>query len=125
MLVLFLDISQKQKNMLKFIKPLPVIITLMTATGILMHDMHIDKATTIAVSVPSAYESAGNTAAYEKVISQNYHTHVERVSLPRNNAFRSSLPNMAPPRDDDRRYVQNKKLLFMGGGDTSSLWPSV
>ena len=112
--------------MLKFIKPLPVIITLMTTTGILMHDMHIDKATTVAMSVPSVYESAGNTAAYEKVISQNYHTHVERASIPKvNTSFRSSLPNIQPPRDDDRRYIQNKKLLFMGGSDAQSLWPSV
>jgi hypothetical protein len=112
--------------MLNFIKPLPVIITLMTTTGILMHDMHIDKATTVAMSLPSTMASTGTSAGYEKIISQNYHTHVERASIPRvHTSFRSSLPNIQPPRDDDRRYIQNKKLLFMGGGDAQSLWPSV
>lgn len=98
----------------------------MTTLGILSHEMHIDRATTIAVA-PSSIASSSGAAAYEKVITQNYHTHVERASLPKINTsgFRSTLPNIQPPRDDDRRYVQNKKLLYMGGGDAMSLWPSV
>jgi hypothetical protein len=122
MLVLVLDItSKKQKNMLNFIKPVPVIITtFLTLMGLLMHDMHIDKATVVAVSLPAVVASSG---ALEKSINPSYHTHVERVSV--GSAFRSTMPNMHPPRDDDRRYIQNKKLLFMGGGDTQSFWPSV
>ncbi len=101
----------------------PIAITLMTTLGILSHEMHIDRAATVAVTVTVAAVSVG---ALEKVISQNYHTHVERASLPKvNPAFRSSLPNIQPPRDDDRRYIQNKKLMYMGGGDAMSLWPSV
>ena len=109
--------------MFKFIKPAPVILTFITLAGLLMHDMHIDKATTVASSLPAI---AASTGALEKVISPSYHTHVERASIPRySTSFRSSLPNIQPPRDDDRRYIQNKKLLFMGGGDTVSIWPSV
>ena len=114
--------------MLKFIKAVPVLaVSTFTLVGILMHDMHIDKATSIAMLAPSALAATGTGAAYEKVISQNYHTHVERASLPKINtsAFRSTLPNIQPPRDDDRRYIQNKKLMYMGGGDAVSLWPSV
>lgn len=109
--------------MFKITKPVPVVLTLLTLVGILMHDMHIDKATAVAISLPAAVSSTG---ALEKVINPSYHTHVERVSLPRyTSSFRSSLPNMQPVRDDDRRYIQNKKLMYMGGGDTVSLWPSV
>lgn len=108
--------------MLKLIKPAPIVLTFLTLVGILMHDMHIDKATTVAVSLSAAVATAG---ALEKGITQNYHTHVERASLPRYSTFRSSLPNIQPPRDDDRRYIQNKKLLFIGGSDTVSLWPSI
>lgn len=122
MLVLLLDISQKQKNMLSLIKPLPFIIMAITTVGILSHEMHIDRATTVAVALPAAAAAAGVIGASEKIISQNYHTHVERASIPK---FSSSLPNVQPPRDDDRRYVQSKKLLFLGGGDTASLWPSI
>jgi len=101
----------------------PLAITLMTTLGILSHEMHIDRAATVAVTVSVAAVSVG---ALEKIISQNYHTHVERASLPKvSTSFRSSLPNIQPPRDDDRRYIQNKKLMYMGGGDAVSLWPSV
>ncbi len=122
MLVLYLDIIKKT-NMLPFINPTPILITLVTVFGILMHDMHIDKATTAALTIPST--SAASTETVEKVISPSYHTHVERTSLPRAGAFRTTLPNVQPPRDDDRRYIQNKKLCFAGGTDTAPLWPSV
>ena len=105
------------------IKPLPIVISLMTAAGLLMHDTHLDKATYVAVSVPSAIVAVG---ALEKAMTPHYHTHVDRVSGPnRSNSYRSSLPNSKPPRDDDRRYIQNKKLLYAGGGDAVHLWPSV
>lgn len=110
--------------MLKITKPATITLTFLTLAGLLMHDMHIDRATTVAITLPTMV--ATTAGAYEKVISSNYHTHVERASLPRfATQFRSNLPNMHPPRDDDRRYVQNKKLLYMGGGDAVSLWPSV
>lgn len=122
---------QKQKEIMNIITPIPVIaVTVTTMLGILMHDMHIDKATSIAMLAPAALATTGAAAAAvstDKVISQNYHTHVERASLPKINAsaFRSTLPNIQPPRDDDRRYIQNKKLLYFGGGDAAPLWPSV
>lgn len=105
----------------------PITITLLTTLGILSHEMHIDRATTVAVALPAIAAAAGTVGAYETVISHNYHTHVERASLPKINSsqFRSSLPNVSPPRDDERKFVQNKKLLFMGGGDAVGLWPSV
>lgn len=108
--------------MYKFIKPAPVILTVLTLVGILTHDMHLEKVATVA-ALPAIAASSG---ALEKGITPSYHTHVERVSIPRlTNSFRSSLPNMQPARDDDRRYVQNKKLMYMGGGDSLTLWPSI
>ncbi len=122
MLVLYLDITQKQKNMLSFIKPLPIIITLVTAFGILMHDTHVDRAATVAVALPAVLAAVGA----DQMISSNYHTHSERAAIPRvSNVFRSTLPNVQPPRDDTRGYLQNKKLFFGGGADATSLWPSV
>lgn len=122
---------KKQTKMTNIITPIPVLaVTVTTMIGILMHDMHIDKATSIAMLAPAALAATGAAASAvstDKVITQNYHTHVERASLPKINtsAFRSTLPNIQPPRDDDRRYIQNKKLMYMGGGDAVTLWPSV
>lgn len=101
----------------------PIAIVVATTLGIVLHDMHIDKATTYIVA-PVVYES--ENLQLEKVITHTYHTHVEKASAPRPSVpFRSSLPKVKPPRDDSRRYVQTKKTMFMGGSDTVSLWPSV
>lgn len=105
--------------MLSLIKPSPILIIIVTTFGILMHDMHIDKAATAAIAPPSY---ASTTGALEKTLTPSFHIHVERPEMPR---FASSLPNLQPPREDGRRYIQNKRLLFTGGGDTLSLWPSV
>ncbi len=98
----------------------PIVFSLVTSVGILVHDMHIDRATTVALALPVL---AATTAAVH--ISSSDHTHVERASLPRNmTPLRSTLPKMQPPRDDHRQYILNKKV-FLSGGDQNYLWPSV
>ncbi len=103
-----------------FIKSSSILIVIATTFGVLMHDIHLDKAAAV-ISLPAYIAS---TNALEKTLSPHYHTHVERASLPRPSAFRSSLPNIQPPRDDNRKYNQTKKL-FLTGGDALSYWPSV
>lgn len=109
------------------INVLSIVLVFATAFGIVMHDMHVDKAAAYAIA-PAVNTSGANSedVRLERVISQNYHTHVERASVPRvSTTFRSTLPKSKPPRDDARRYVQTKKLNFLGGSDSLSLWPSV
>jgi len=109
--------------MLKFIEPASIALSIITLMGILMHDMYIEKATALAIAAPAAVATAG---AFEKIITPTYHTHVERASMPRTPlTFRSKLPNMQPPRNDDRDDFQKKKLLLIGGSDAFSIWPSV
>jgi hypothetical protein len=124
MLVLHSDIRQKQKNMLPFIKPFSIALVFTTAAGILLHDMNIDKAAKIALASPAALAT---TSAAAFAVAKMDHVHVERASAPKlGHIFNSSLPKFSPPRDDDRRYIQSKKLLLMSGGDDKSyLWPSV
>lgn len=109
--------------MLQFIKPLSLALVFTTATGILLHDMNIDKATKFALAAPGALAITG--AAHSVVKME--HVHVERASAPKQaNIFHSSLPKIHPPRDDDKKYNQSKKQTFMSGGnDQSVLWPSV
>ena len=102
----------------------PITITLMTTLGILSHEMHIDSATKVAIALPAVMAAAGATAAHETLLSQNYHTHVESGSTKvAASSLRSSLPNVKPPRNNDRKYLQNRKLMFVGGG-AASIWPS-
>lgn len=109
--------------MLKIIKPLSVVLVFTTAAGLLLHDMKIDKATSIAL-MPGLVASAG---ALSMAMAKMDHIHVERGSAPKQALiFNSSLPKVHPPKDDDRRYIQNKKHLSLsGGGSQASLWPSV
>lgn len=107
--------------MSSIINPAPVLLAATTLFGVLVHEMHIDRATTVAIALPAIMATVG----VDKMISSNYHTHVERASVPRTiTSFRSSLPNVQPPREDDRKYVQNKKLIY-SGGDQNHIWPSV
>jgi hypothetical protein len=110
--------------MLPLIKPLSIALVFITATGVLLHDMSIDKATKVAFAAPAALAMTG--VAAHAVVKMD-HVHVERASAPKMaNIFHSSLPKISPPRDDDRRYVQSKKhLALTGGDDRSYLWPSV
>jgi len=100
------------------INPAPLIFTIATTFGVLVHDMQIDKATTVALSAPAALMSF---AAIDSVIKSSEHTHVERASLP--GSLRTTIARMQP-RDDDRRYIQSKKIS-LGTTNGAYLWPSV
>lgn len=105
------------------IKPLPLIFTITATFGVIVHDTQIDRATTVALALPTAFATF---AAIDNVLkSSEHHVHVERVSLPRNfaNLRNSALPRIQP-RDDDRRYVQSKKIAF-GSMDSGYIWPSI
>ena len=110
--------------MLQIVKPIPILFTFATVFGVLVHDMHIDRATTAAVALPAILATAG---AADFLLKSNQHTHVERAEIGKNQLTmqRSALPKAQPPRDDDKRYVQPKKLAYSGGDSQSGIWPSV
>jgi hypothetical protein len=103
------------------INPLPLLFTVAATFGVLVHDTQIDRATTVALALPAAF--ATFAAVDSAIKSSEHHVHVERVSMPSNLAnLRVSIPRMQP-RDDDRRYVQSKKVAF-GSMDSGYIWPS-
>lgn len=102
------------------INPLPFIFTIATTFGVLVHDMQIDRAALAAV-VPISFASF---AAVDALSKSGQHVHVERTHGPNSMAsLRVAVPRVQP-RDDDRRYIQTKKL-YLGASDTVTLWPSV
>lgn len=83
---------------------------LTTLFGVLVHDTKLDKATTIALTVPFALMSYELGAQASKLSSEG-HTHVERVSL--SNAVRD-LQNATPriqPRDDNKKSSLPKNVV--------------
>ena len=96
-----------------------IAFTITVTAGVLFHDMHLDKVTTVAFALPAVLATYG--AAH--LISGSEHTHVERVSFSNESrVFHSTLPKIAP-RDNENRYIQPKKASV--GGDSTSLWPSI
>jgi len=105
--------------MTSFATPLLINLTFATAFGVLIHDTQIDKATTVALAAPVALASF---AAADLNSKSNDHVHVEKAGA-HLAGLRGAIAKI-PPRDDDRKYIQSKKIIF-GGGNGSSLWPSV
>jgi hypothetical protein len=107
-------------NMQKTISLAPIVFTVAVTAGILFHDMHIDKAATVAFALPAVLATYG--AAH--LVSGSEHIHVERASFSNQSVFHSGLPKVTN-RDNEHRYIQAKKASVSGGNDNNQLWPSV
>lgn len=106
--------------MQKTINLAPIIFIAAVVTGVLVHDMRIDKAATVALALPAVLATYG--AAH--FVGGGEHIHVERVAFSnQSSVFHSTLPKVTP-RDNDRHYIQPKKAVATGGNQ-ASLWPSV
>ena len=107
--------------MQKIINLAPIVFILAVSTGILVHDLRIDKVATVAFALPAVLATYG--AAH--LVGGSEHIHVERVAFSnQSRVFHSSLPKVTP-RDNQDRYIQAKKSFSAGGNDNTSLWPSV
>lgn len=102
------------------VNPFPLAFVAATTLGVLMHDTQVDRASAVALN-PVYYS---NVAAADAVSKSGDHVHVERMSMSHrgHSIAKDTLPKLQP-RDDDRRYVQAKKLA-LSGGEGVSLWPS-
>lgn len=98
------------------INPLPILLTLTTTFGVLVHDTQIDQATSIAIALPVAVATYGVADVSLKL--NDLHVHAERVS------FSSRQPSTQPRSNDDKKYIVAKKYsLNSFGGEYS--WPSI
>lgn len=98
-----------------------VSFTLATSFGVLVHDTKLDRAATLALTVPSMVALAAIDGSTK---FSDAHVHVERASAPKNaSELRSNTPRLNP-RDDEHPMAQMKKLTF-GDNDSTSLWPSI
>lgn len=95
-------------------------LVLATTAGVLMHDTQIDKATVVAFAAPAALAAF---ALADIASKSNEHTHVEKVSSSSNLGYSRFVPKV-PPREENRRYIQEKKLAIIDG-DAKTIWPSI
>ncbi len=91
------------------LNPIAIFLSLTTATGLLIHDMRIDKAFSTALSAPSSL-SAHDAGSVKLVnFSSDLHTHTERGSLGQVvNALKTPNPTTTPRALDDRKEFMAK-----------------
>lgn len=80
---------------------LVVMLSLGTAVGVLVHDMHIDKVAATAISSP-----VGNDPGKVTNLSPDLHTHAERHSL--SNFLGSRVPGVQPRFGEDKKHLLQK-----------------
>lgn len=92
----------------KFVNSLALLLSIVTAGSVLVHDTRIDKATMAAASLlhPMAYEEV----SANKLLSGEAHTHVERVSVSQAmKEFSNGTPRIQP-RNDDKKHLMPKRV---------------
>ncbi len=96
-----------------------ILMSSTTLVGILFHDMHIDKAASLALSLPTAAVVTG--VASEAIKKGHAHTHVNTIEAPKRASVRNI--DMQRPRDDHRKNTV-KKVQHHFGADNGIIWPS-
>jgi hypothetical protein len=94
------------------VTPLSIFLSLSTATGVLVHDTRIDKAT---LSVLSGASAGKNSEASTKLVNHatDSHTHVERHTLSSAlHQLRSDNPKVSPRSDEEKFHAAQKHLGF-------------
>lgn len=105
------------------INPIPLILTLSTAFGVLVHDTQIDKATATAMTMPITIVAYG--AADIALKLNDPHVHSERAPLSEGvRDLKASQPRVQPRNGDDKKYVTQKKSSVTSFGSEYS-WPSI
>jgi hypothetical protein len=104
------------------INPLPLLLTLTTSFGVLFHDSQLDRASSIALSLPVAFAAVGSADLSFKL--NDPHLHAERISIAqRFEQLRSSQPRIQTRNSEDKKYISTKK--FSSDTDGSEYrWPS-
>jgi len=91
-----------------FANSLALLVSLVTASSVLLHDTRIDRAAMAASSLPlpTAYEESNAS----KLLSSEAHTHVERVSVSQAvKDFSGNTPRIQP-RNEDKKHMMQKRV---------------
>ncbi len=88
-----------------FLNPLAIILSLSTASGVLIHDMHIDSAASTMAMPVASYDT--KTAS----LDASSHTHVERSSFSQLTGGLSRHFEMQPRAVNERKHLLQKHVV--------------
>ena len=100
-----------------------ILMSTTTLFGLLFHDMHLDRAASVALGLPAVATTVAGTAAADALLKKAHaHTHVHTIEAPQRHSVRV-MPNMQTPRDEHRKGT-GKKVQLHFGADNGIIWPS-
>lgn len=93
------------------LSPFAVILSLSTGTGVLIHETKVDKVTALSmIPTSTIQQSASHSKA--NLLSSTPHTHVESAFLESaSSQLRSKNPNQNPRRNEDKKYLLQKRVV--------------
>ena len=100
------------------LNPLPLLLTISTAFGVLVHDTQLAHVAQVA-GVPAISASYISTSEIAQKFADQ-HPHVERMNLGRST---SGEPSIQPRNDQDKKYIAQKKFNSNSTA-TDYYWPS-
>lgn len=90
------------------INPLAILVSLSTATGVFVHDTHIDKAATALVA-PAIIAYEANTKQLS--LAPDLHTHAERGALSQAvHELKAANPRIQPRISEDKKHLLQKRV---------------
>lgn len=93
--------------MLFLLNPLAILVSLSTATGVLIHDTHIDQVAS-AMSLPSVMANVDTSKTVH--LGGADHTHVERASASQILLHVNGTPKVQP-RTNDKKHLLQKRVM--------------
>lgn len=105
------------------LSPLPFLITLSTAFGVVIHDTQLDMAAKTALTIPYAVVDFAGSEMSMKF--NDPHTHSENSSVTQNlRDMKADQPRTQTRGGDDKKYVVQKKSSVHSFG-SEYIWPSI
>ena len=88
--------------------PLAILLTFSTATGVLVHDTHLDSAAALSIpTVAPSYDTVNKIAGFGDA-----HTHVERGSMAQAIIqLQGQNPRIQPRIAEDKKHLMQKRVL--------------
>jgi hypothetical protein len=90
------------------INPLPILLSLSTMFGVLVHDTKVDQFTTVMLTAPAIVASY---EGFHSMLSKTDHTHTERTSiseLGRSLAYQNPRTQI---RNDEKKHILQKNVM--------------
>jgi hypothetical protein len=87
-----------------------LLISLVTASSVFLHDTRLDKAAIAAVSTPADVTAMYQEQGSKLLHASDAHTHVERVSLSQTVKDLSSGNPRVQPRNEDKKYMMQSRV---------------